>query len=79
MLPRPLAAGYLPLGIAFLPLPPRLLSQLTQQDDDAQQDGNQSPCTETRRGQEGLALTRADSAVALAWAHPQRQGAGSAE
>lgn len=73
------AVGYLALGTS-LPLPsPELLSQLTQQDDDAQQDGNQSPCTETRRGQEGLALAHTDPAVTLAWTHPEGQSAGSAQ
>lgn len=70
------ATGYLALGASLLLPSPKLLSQLTQQDDDAQQDGNQSPSTETRGGQERLALTHTDPAVALAWAHPQCQGAG---
>lgn len=72
-------SGYLPLGSSLLLQFPKLLSQLTQQDDDAQQDGNQSPRTETRRGEERLALAHPDPAVALAWAHPQGQGAGAAQ
>lgn len=67
--------------MAFVPgqLPPAAISKLTQQDDDAQQDGNQSPCAEACGGQERLALAHADPAVALAWAHPERQGAGSTQ
>lgn len=61
-----------PLGSIRLLLSPKRLSQLTQQDDDAQQDGNQSPRTEARRGEECLALAYPGPAVALAWAHPQR-------
>lgn len=58
---------------------PQWLCQLTQQDDDAQQDGNQCPRAETRGGQERLALAHPDPAVALARAHPQGQGAGAAQ
>lgn len=69
----------MPSGYSLPLQSPNLLSQLTQQDDDAQQDGNQSPRTETRRGEEGLALAHSDPAVALARTHPQRQGAGAAQ
>lgn len=78
--PPSMPSGYSPPG----QLPPVLqspqqLSQLTQQDDDAQQDGNQSPRAETRRGEERLALAHPDPAVVLARAHPEGQGAGAAQ
>lgn len=60
----------------YLPSPPL---PLTQQYDDAQQDGDQSPRAETGRGQERLALARPDPPVALAGADPQREGAGAAQ
>lgn len=74
-----MAAEYLDLGTSLLLLSPKLLPLLTQQDDNAEQDGNQSPCTETCRRQECRALAHTDSAMALAWAHPQCQGAGSTQ
>lgn len=77
--PPSMPSGYLPLGSSLLLQSPKLLSQLTQQDDDAQQDGNQGPRTETRRGEERLALAHPDPAVALARAHPQGQGAGATQ
>lgn len=77
--PPSVPSGYLPPGSSPLLQSPQRLSHLTQQDDDAQQDGNQSPRAETRRGEERLALAHPDPAVALAWAHPQGQGAGAAQ
>lgn len=71
------ALRMLPPGSSPLLKSPPGLSQLTQQDDDAQQDGNQSPRAETSRGEECFALAHPDPAVALAWAHPQSQGAGA--
>lgn len=77
--PPSMPSGYLPPGSSPLLQSPQGLSQLTQQDDDAQQDGNQSPRAETRRGEERLALAHPDPAMALAWAHPQGQGAGATQ
>lgn len=71
--------GYLQLGSSPPLQFPQWLSQLTQQDDDAQQDGNQSPRAETCWGEERLALAHPDPAVALAWTNPQGQGAGAAQ
>lgn len=73
------ALRMLPPGSSPLLKSPPGLSQLTQQDDDAQQDGNQSPRAETGRGEECFSLAHPDPAVALARAHPQSQGAGAAK
>lgn len=73
----PQAAPHLPPTPSLQSL--QRLCQLTQQDDDAQQDGNQSAGAEARGGEERLALAHSDSAVALAWAHPQGQGAGAGQ
>lgn len=72
---HPCPQGNCPWAVLLLQCPQRL-SQLTQQDDNAQQDCNQSSRAETRRWEECLALAHPDPAMALAWTHPQGQGAG---
>lgn len=59
--------------------PPRSLPALTQQNDDAEENGDEGPSAEASRGQEGLCLAGPESAGPLAGAHPQREGAGPAE
>jgi hypothetical protein len=52
----------------------------TQQDDDAQQDGDQGPRAEACRGEESpLILARLHPPIALARAHPQGQCASATQ
>lgn len=58
----------------------RTQSTPTQQDDDAQQDGDQGPRAEACRGEESpLILARLHPPVALARAHPQGQCASATQ
>lgn len=52
---------------------------VTQQDEDAEQDGDKSPGAEAGGGQEGLGLAGRGSEAALARTYTQREGGGAAE
>lgn len=54
------------------------VEQLTQQDDDAQQDGDERPRAEAHRQEDGLGAARQQRAVRLAAAHPDGQRARAA-
>lgn len=51
---------------------------LTQQDDDAQQDGDERPRAEAHRQEDGLGAARQQRAVRLAATHPDGQRARAA-
>lgn len=56
-----------------------MIVRVTQQDEDAEQDGDESPGAEAGRGEEGLGSAGRWSEAALAWTHTQSEGGGAAE
>lgn len=52
--------------------------ELTQKYKDAEEDGHQRPCAESRGAGQSLGITHLHVAVSIACAHPNRKRAGAA-